>query len=123
MPHRYRPYLRFAVLDTPLLNVTVGEFPVLDPIRQQSGRCDEVDPSTQRNQELDVRTSDPAVQYVAYDGDGAPIQGAQTLTQRSGIQQCLCRVLVGTVTGVDHMCGHPACQPMRPARRWMANHH
>jgi hypothetical protein len=82
-----------------------------------------MDSCTERNQELDVRTSDPAMQYVAYDGDGAPIQGAQTLTQRSGIQQCLCRVLVGTVTGVDHMCGHPAGQPMRRASGRMADHH
>ena len=62
------------------------------------------------------------MQYVAADRDLEPLDPALGATDGQRVEQALCRMLVGAVTGVDHGTIDFSGQELHPAGRRMADH-
>ena len=85
----------------------------LDPARDQRRRSDERDAGAHEDERLDVRARDPRVEHVAHDRHVEPLDPAELLVERVQVEQCLRRVLVLPVPGVDDVRG---CVPRGQVR-------
>ena len=97
--------------------------PGLHAHRQQRRRRHQRDLGTQGGQQQHVGPGDPGVQHVADDDDPPAGQRAQVPAQRVRVEQRLGRVLVGAVTGVDHVPVDPGRQLLRRTGRGMPADH
>ena len=68
----------------------------------QRWRTRQRDPRAEREERVDIRTGDAAVQDVADDDDTPSLEIADRVPQRVRVQQPLRRVRVPSVSGVDH---------------------
>ena len=88
----------------------------LDPARDQRRRAGDRDAGAHALERDDVRARHARMGDVADDPDRAAVDPAETLAQRVYVQQCLGRVLVLAVAGVDDRRAAPAGDELGRAR-------
>jgi hypothetical protein len=94
----------------------------LDPGRHQRRRRDHAHPRSQRVEQDDVGAGNARVQDVPADGDDQPLDAALVAADGERVEQCLGRMFVRAVTGIDDGAIDFPGQQLDRARGVMAHH-